>query len=52
MIRSLSFGTHVNEGLIGAQTAEKQRTLADGDIMLVLRSRMSLYHFRIHIQRR
>ena len=50
--RGSSLGTHVNEGLIGVRTTEKQRTLADGDIMLVLRSRMSLYHFRIHIQRR
>ena len=50
--RGSSLGTHVNEVLIGARGSENQKTLEDGDNILVLGSRMSPYHFRIHIQRR
>jgi hypothetical protein len=50
--RGSSLGTHVNEVLIGARGTENQRTLEDGDNILVLGSRMSPYHFRIHLQRR
>ena len=50
--RGSSLGTHVNEVLIGAKGSENQRTLEEGDNILVLGSRMSPYHFRIHIQRR
>ena len=49
--RGSSLGTYVKEVLIGARATENQRTLEDGDNILVLGSRMSSYHFRIPIQR-